>query len=78
MLSTSRGSGGFNPYGAGNKTYGGGRPMPTIGRVDPMGYAERDNAAASRRNALLRYMKKNQRGDYFSSDWLRGSSRNVT
>lgn len=32
----------FNAYSAGNKVYGGGRPMPTVGPVDPIGYAERD------------------------------------
>jgi len=32
----------FNAYSAGNKVYGGGRPMPTVGPVDPLGYAERD------------------------------------
>ena len=55
----------FNSYSAGNKVYGGGRPMPTIGPVDPMGYAERDakkhrpmwqNAAARR---LMAMKKKN-------------------
>jgi hypothetical protein len=40
---------GFNRFAAGNKTYGGGRPMPTVGKVDPIGYRERDLKAAAKR-----------------------------
>ena len=55
----------WNAYSAGNKVYGGGRPMPTVGPVDPIGYAERDakkkrplwQNAAQRR---LMAMKKNK------------------
>jgi hypothetical protein len=51
----ARGGGGFNPYAAGKKHYGSGRPMPTVGRVtDRAGYTKRDAKAAARREALLR------------------------
>ena len=47
--------GGFNPYAAGKKHYGSGRPMPTVGKVtDKGGYKKRDVKAAARRDALLR------------------------
>jgi hypothetical protein len=47
--------GGFNPYAAGKKHYGSGRPMPTVGKVtDRAGYKQRDVKAAARRDALLR------------------------
>ncbi len=58
----------FNPYAAGNKSYGSGRPMPTIGPVaSPQGYAERDNRAMARRNAIMRRMKASDKGDPMSS-----------
>ena len=48
----------FNPYSAGNKRYGAGRSMPNIGPVaHPLGYAERDNKAQARKNAIMRRMK---------------------
>jgi hypothetical protein len=51
----AQGGGGFNPYAAGKKHYGSGRPMPTVGRVtDRAGYTKRDAKAAARREALLR------------------------
>jgi len=53
----------FSPYTAGNKVYGGGRPMPTIGPVDKMGYRQRDRMAKARRNALLRRMRAQQAGN---------------
>jgi hypothetical protein len=47
--------GGFNPYAAGKKHYGSGRPMPTVGKVtDRAGYTKRDARAAARKEALLR------------------------
>lgn len=47
--------GGFNPYGAGKKHYGSGRPMPTVGKVtDRAGYTKRDAKAAARKDALMR------------------------
>jgi hypothetical protein len=47
--------GGFNPYGAGKKHYGTGRPMPTVGKVkDKVGYGLRDGKAQARRDALMR------------------------
>lgn len=53
--SPAQGGGGFNPYGAGKKHYGSGRPMPTVGKVtDKGGYKKRDVKAAARRDALLR------------------------
>lgn len=49
---------GFNSYAAGKKTYGGGRSMPTVGRVDPIGYKERDlKAAAQKKLAAMRGRK---------------------
>jgi hypothetical protein len=47
--------GGFNPYAAGKKHYGSGRPMPTVGRVqDKTGYGLRDGKAQARRDAVMR------------------------
>lgn len=65
----------FNSYAAGNKVYGAGRSNPTSGPVDKLGYRERDLAHRSKRNAILRRLKKNQSGSYMSSDWLGGSVR---
>lgn len=59
---------GFNPYSAGNKVYGAGRPMPTVGPVNKAGYRKRDNMAKARRNALLRRLKAQQAGNYGSAD----------
>jgi len=51
----SQGGAGFNSLAAGKKTYGGGRPMPTVGKVkNKSGYAMRDGKMAARREALLR------------------------
>jgi hypothetical protein len=51
----AQGGGGFNPYAAGKKHYGSGRPMPTVGKVtDRAGYKQRDVKAAARRDALMR------------------------
>jgi hypothetical protein len=51
----AQGGGGFNPYAAGKKHYGSGRPMPTVGKVtDRAGYKQRDVKAAARRDALIR------------------------
>jgi len=63
---------GFNKYAAGNKVYGGGRPMPTVGPVDPAGYKERD-ALKVRRTAMLRRMQAQQSGNYMSPNNLRRS-----
>lgn len=60
----------FSNTAAGNKVYGGGRPMPTVGPVDPMGYAERDLAAKTQRNAILRKLKAGQSQNYFSSAYM--------
>jgi hypothetical protein len=69
-------AGQYNPYSAGKKTYGGGRPMPTIGPVDPIGYKERDAANAQQnindRNATLRRLKNNQKGNYFPTNAQKG------
>jgi hypothetical protein len=59
------------PYLVGDKLYGAGRSNPTMGPVDKLGYRERDAKASSRRNALLRQMKANVKGDYMSADSLR-------
>jgi len=70
---------GFNKYAAGNKTYGGGRPMPTVGPVDPLGYAERDAGKTNElgdemvmRNAALRKLMAMKNKNYFSADAQRG------
>jgi hypothetical protein len=53
-----------NPYSAGNKHYGAGRPMPNIGPTQsPGGYNERDNRAQARKNAILRRMQGAQTGN---------------
>lgn len=53
----------FNPYAAGKKSYGAGRPMPNIGPVMNMqGYNERDNKAKARKNAVLRRLKGQDSG----------------
>jgi hypothetical protein len=50
-----QGGGGFNPYSAGKKRYGSGRPMPTVGKVtDKAGYNERDAKMKARKEALIR------------------------
>lgn len=50
-----QGGAGFNALAAGRKYYGGGRPMPTTGKVsDKAGYGRRDALAAARKNALIR------------------------
>lgn len=64
---TTPGQKSFNPYAAGNKTYGSGRPMPTIGPVaSPQGYNERDNRASARKNAIMRRMKASGQGNPMS------------
>ena len=50
-----QGGAGFNKLAAGSKTYGGGRPMPNLGKVQTKaGYAMRDGKMAARREALMR------------------------
>lgn len=62
----------IQPYGVGNKVYGAGRPHPTLGPVDKLGYRERDRKTRARRNALLRRLKAANAKNYMSSDWLKG------
>lgn len=66
----------YNSYAAGNKIYGSGRSNPTMGPVDPTGYLERDAVTRLKRNALLRRMKAEAKGNYMSSAWLGGKSHN--
>lgn len=73
---TAKAGGGFEAMAAGNKTYGGGRPMPTIGPVDPLGYAERDRKAKSRRNAMLSQIQAMQGQNAFSAQNLAGPMQN--
>ena len=64
---------GYNPYGTGNKVYGGGRPSPNLGPTSsPEGYIERDARGKQKRNAMLRRMKAGQSGNFMNPDWLRG------
>lgn len=58
---TATGGGGFKPFAAGKKKYGGGRPMPTVGPVDKQGYKQRDAENKARREAILRRLKKHGR-----------------
>lgn len=60
-----------NPYSVGNRIYGGGRSFPNIGKSDPIGYRERDALLSARKNAILRRMKAQQKGNLFSADALR-------
>lgn len=62
----------FQRYAAGAKLYGSGRTNPTMGPVDKLGYRERDRKTKAKRNALLRRLKAQQKGNYMSSDYLRG------
>lgn len=68
MALYDRSTSGINPYTVGNKVYGGGRSFPTMGPVDKLGYQERDLKATARRDAILRRLKSNARGDYMSAD----------
>lgn len=55
----------FNPYGAGRKQYGGGTTYsPTMGQVDPAGYADRSMRNIAKRNAYLAYLKQQNQGAY--------------
>lgn len=52
---------GFNSYAAGAKRYGAGRSMPNIGPTSgQLGYAQRDNQAKARKNAILKRLKGTQ------------------
>lgn len=68
--------GGFNPNAAGNKMYGMGRSMPTLGPVDPLGYRQRDATLQARRNAMLRQIQAMQSGNTMSPQFLGGPLRN--
>lgn len=56
---------GFNAFAAGDKRYGAsGASAPNIGpTANLVGYRERDLQANARKNAILRRMKDNQRGN---------------
>lgn len=41
-------------YSVGNKTYGGGRPMATVGAVNKLGYRERDRKRKAMQAAIAR------------------------
>jgi hypothetical protein len=62
------GGDGLNRYAAGNKVYGSGRPMPTVGRVDPMGYRERDAKLKTQQSAILSKLRAMLTGNYASPD----------
>lgn len=62
----------IQPYGVGKKLYGSGRSNPTMGPVDKLGYRERDRKTKAKRNAMLRRLKAQQKGNYMSADYLRG------
>lgn len=73
---TAKAGGGFEPMAAGSKTYGGGRSMPTMGPVDPMGYAQRDRKTKARRNAMLAQIKAMQGQNHASAAALGGPLQN--
>lgn len=60
----------FNPYSVGRKVYGGGRDFPTMGRVDPLGYRQRDMEEQARRNAMLKKLQAGFLKDYGSANYL--------
>jgi hypothetical protein len=65
--------GGFQSYAAGTKKYGAGRSMPNIGNVSGtglQGYAERDQKAKSRKQAIMRRLKAQSQGNPNSSSIL--------
>lgn len=62
----------YNEYAAGRKTYGSGSPVATMGKVDPLGYKERDRIIKARRNAILRRLRAGQSGNLMTTDWLGG------
>lgn len=53
----AKAGGGFNRLALGAKTYGAGRSAPTMGKVNKLGYAERDAKLKARNAALLRLGK---------------------
>ncbi len=68
----------FNPYAAGHKSYGGGRPMPNIGPVaDVQGYNERDNRAQARKSAVMRRLQGANTGNPMNSGVTGYASRGV-
>jgi hypothetical protein len=68
----------FNPYSAGNKSYGAGRNAPNVGAVNSLqGYNERDNRAQSRKNAIMRRMKGQSTGNPMNSSVLGYTSKGV-
>ena len=68
----------FNPYAAGYKRYGAGRPMPNLGPVaSPQGYDERDNRAEARKNAIMRRMQGSSTGNPMNSSVMGYTSRGV-
>lgn len=70
------GSSGFQPYAAGNKIYGGGRPMPNLGPVtDTQGYVERDLRLKTLRENMLKRMQASQQGRFMSPEYLDPANR---
>jgi hypothetical protein len=68
MAYFSRETANVAPYSVGARVYGGNRAFPTMGPVDPTGYAERDLVSRARRNAILKRMQAQQAGNYASAD----------
>ena len=62
----------FQPYAAGRKVYGMGRPGPNRKgtRLPKLGYARRDRKAKAKRDAMLRKLKAQQKNRYMSADYL--------
>lgn len=67
----------FNPYAAGKKQYSSIFGAPNVGPVsDKSGYIDRDLAAKSKRNALLRRLRAGIKGNFMSSEFLTPTQRN--
>jgi hypothetical protein len=62
----------FNRYAAGRKQYGSGRDFPTMGKVDPTGYKERDAMAKARKRAMMAKTKAGRAGRLMSPEFLKG------
>lgn len=61
----------FNPYAAGNKTYGAVSGSPNLGPVDKTGYADRDRRIKARKQAIAAAMKATQVGATANPNALR-------
>lgn len=64
-------------YAAGGKRYGAGRSMPNIGNTSAqgmLGYAQRDNQAKARKDAIMRRLRAQSTGNPMDSSILMGKT----